>query len=48
MKSGLLLNGIIGFTELLMRFNLNQLEYIMTVNESVDSLMVVNDVLDFN
>lgn len=45
------LNGIIGFTHLLMQSNLdvNQFEYMSTVNESAKTLMqIVNDVLDFS
>jgi PAS domain S-box-containing protein len=45
------LNGIIGFTDLLTKTNLdvNQFEYINIVNESAVILMeIVNDVLDFS
>jgi signal transduction histidine kinase len=38
------LNGIIGFTDLLMTSNLDQLEYMSTVNESANTLIqIVNE-----
>jgi signal transduction histidine kinase len=44
------LNGIIGFTDLLMKTDLDidQSEYINIVNESAVILMDINDVLDFS
>jgi signal transduction histidine kinase len=44
------LNGIIGFTDLLTKTDLdaNQFEYVNIVNESAIILMeIINDVLDF-
>jgi signal transduction histidine kinase len=45
------LNGIIGFTDLLTKTDLdaNQFEYVNIVNESAIILMeIINDVLDFS
>jgi len=45
------LNGIIGFTDLLLKtnFDKDQLEYLVTVNDSANTLMeIINNILDFS
>ena len=45
------LNGIVGFTDLLLKtnFDKDQLEYLVTVNESANTLMeIINNILDFS
>jgi PAS domain S-box-containing protein len=45
------LNGIVGFTDLLLKtkIDIDQLEYLKTVNESANTLMeIINNILDFS